>query len=219
MVDSIKAENSLPALQAAIERGYQMVEIDMRLTKDSIFIINHDADFKKYYGIDKPVNEMYWKDISLLKNKTNDSRAIKLEDVFKYCSSKIAVMIDNKINGNDTILYQKVITLLKKYRLDKDALMIGTDESTAFFTGKVRLSCTRKQLEENMKKPGYRPEKYYLFGNELSKADVEFAQQNGILAVGVVNAWRYKKSSNPEKEAANDAAKLKETGLKYFQID
>ncbi|WP_209330081.1 glycerophosphodiester phosphodiesterase family protein [Lunatimonas salinarum] len=33
-------ENSLAALEKAIERGYLIVEIDMRLTKDSIFQID-----------------------------------------------------------------------------------------------------------------------------------------------------------------------------------
>lgn len=219
VVDSMNAENSLPALQAAIAHGYKMVEIDMRVTKDGVLVINHDATFKKYYGVDTPVNKMKWADISRLKNSTNGSRVLKLEDVFKYCSGKIGVMIDNKINGNDTALFARVVMLLKKYKLDKEALMIGTDESTEFFTGKVKLSCTRKQIEENMKRPDYRANNYYLFGNDLSKADVAFANSNGILAVGVINAFRYRQAPDKATAAALDAAKLKETGLTYFQID
>lgn len=218
-MDSINAENSLPALQAAIAHGYKMVEIDMRVTKDGVLIINHDATFKKYYGIDTPVNKMNWKEISRLKTKTNGSSVLKLEEVFKYCSDKIGVMIDNKIDGNDTVLFTQVVMLLKKYKLDKEALMIGTDESTEFFTGKVKLSCTRKQIEENMKKPGYRAGNYYLFGSDLSKDDVAFAKANGILSVGVVNAWRYKQPASKLTAVATDVARLQETGLEYFQID
>jgi len=219
VVDSMNAENSLPALQAAVAHGYKMVEMDMRVTKDGVLIINHDATFKKYYGVDTPVNKMNWRDISRLKTSTNGSSVLKLEDVFKYCKGKIGVMIDNKINGNDTTLFNKVVLLLKKYKLDKEALMIGTDESTEFFTGKVRLSCTRKQLEDNMKRPDYRADNYYLFGSDLTKADVAFAKDNGILAVGVINAFRYRQAADKAKAAAKDAEKLKETGLTHFQID
>lgn len=219
VVDSVNAENSLPALQAAIAHGYKMVEIDMRVTKDGVLIINHDATFKKYYGIDTPVNKMNWQDISGLKTKANGSRVLTLEEVFTYCSGRIGVMIDNKIEGNDTSLFSKVVMLLKKYKLDKEALMIGTDESTEFFTGKVKLSCTRRQIEENMTKPGYRAGNYYLFGNDLSKEDVAFAKANGILAVGVVNAWRYRQVTDKVKAFTTDVAKLKDAGLTHFQID
>ncbi|WP_153797458.1 glycerophosphodiester phosphodiesterase family protein [Foetidibacter luteolus] len=33
----------MPALQQAIERGYKMIEIDVRLTKDCVLITQHDA--------------------------------------------------------------------------------------------------------------------------------------------------------------------------------
>ena len=128
-------------------------------------------------------------------------------------------MIDNKISGNDTILFSRVVALLKKYKLDKAALMIGTSESTDFFTGKIKLSCTRKQLEENMLKPGYSAAHYYLFSNEIIKDDAAWAKRNNILAVGVVNAWRYRRLANPLAEAEKDARRLKATGLNHFQID
>lgn len=219
IVDSTKAENSMPALQAAFQRGYKMVEIDMRLTKDSVLIIHHDNNFKRYFGIDKVVGDMTWNEISQLRSDHSNSKVLKLEEAFAYCSGKMQVMIDNKISGNDTVLFSRVITLLKKYKLEKTALMIGTDESTAFFTGKIKLSCTRKQLEENMHKPGYHPSHYYLFGGEITRDDVDWAKKNTILAVGVINAWRYRRSQTPAADAAGDVQRLKDTGLTHFQVD
>jgi hypothetical protein len=218
VVDSTKAENSLPALKAAVERGYKMIEIDLRLTKDSVLIIHHDSDFKRYFATDKAVTDMNWKEIRKLRSNTG-SRVLQFEEALQYCSGKIEVMIDNKIKGNDTALFGRAIALLKKYKLYETALMIGTTESTFFFTGKIKLSCTRKQLEENMLKPGYSPSHYYLFGSELTGDDVEWAKRNNILAVGVVNAWRYRRSANPAAEAEKDAQRLKATGLTHFQID
>src|SRR5690606_26607941 len=122
VIDSTRAENSLPALKAAVAHGYKMVEIDMRLTRDSVLIIHHDMNFIRYFGVDKPVSEMDWKEIRKLKSNTG-SRVLKFEDALQYCSGKIDVMIDNKIRGNDTALFGRVITLLKKYNLHKTALM------------------------------------------------------------------------------------------------
>ncbi len=219
VVDSARAENSLPALLAAIERGYKMVEVDLRLTKDNQLIINHDADFRKYYDLIRPVNNLNWEEISKLRNTRDGSRVLLFEEALRFCQGKIQIMIDNKIPGNDTILFQQVIDLLKLYEMQEQALMIGTSASTPFFTGKIKLSCTREQLEDNMLKPGYDPSHYYLFGADLTKEDVDWAKQNHILSVGVVNEWRYRRTKATEEQIRDSIQRLKDTGLMYFQID
>ncbi|WP_214227873.1 glycerophosphodiester phosphodiesterase family protein [Pedobacter sp. B4-66] len=217
VVDSVTAENSLDALKKAVKRGYSMVEIDLRLTKDGVLITNHDRNLKRSFGVDADVSSMTWKQMSNLKG-TKGNKILRFEDVLNYCKGKLRIMIDNKIDGNDTVLFTKVIDLLKKYDLYDHALMIGTDESTAFFTGKIKLSCTRQQLEENMLKPNYRSSNYFLFSDSISKADFEWAHQHNILAVGVINSWALK-SSDAMQEAKVQADKLKSTGLVWFQID
>lgn len=219
VVDSTYTENGLPALLAAIKRGYWMVEVDLRITKDSVLIIQHDNNFKRYYAVSSTVKDMTWQEISKLRSDKDDCKVLKFEEALKQCTGKIQVMIDNKIEGNDTALFSKVVGLLKQYHLDKEALMIGTDESTAFFTGKIKLSCTRKQLEENMLKPGYSSSHYYLFGAELTKDDVDWAKKNNILAVGVVNEWRYKRARTSKEDIEKDIKQLQATGLKHFQLD
>jgi glycerophosphoryl diester phosphodiesterase len=219
VVDSTYTENGLPALLAAIDRGYNMVEVDLRLTKDSVLIIHHDNNFTRYYGVNSAAKETTWEEISKLRSDKDDCKVLRFEEALQHCAGTIQVMIDNKIDGNDTLLFSKVVGLLKQYHLDKDALMIGTDESTAYFTGKIKLSCTRKQLEENMLKPGYSGSHYYLFEAELSKPDIDWAKQNNILAVGVVNEWRYKRSKTTKEDIEKDIRQLKATGLKYFQVD
>jgi hypothetical protein len=221
VVDSVHAENSMPALEAAIKQGYWMVELDLRLTKDGVLILHHDKTFKKYFGVDKPATAMTWSEISKLRNKRGGSRVITLEEALRTCRGKMQVMIDNKIAGNDTIMFSGLVHLLKKYKLLEQALMIGTDESTEYFTGKIKLSCTRKQLEENKKKPGYKPDHYYLFGNadNMTADDVVWAGKEGIMVVGVINRYRYRDSKDPDKDISADVETLKSWGVKNFQID
>lgn len=217
VVDSTTAENSLSALKLAVKKGYWMAEVDLRLTKDSVLITHHDRNFKRYYGVDSLVSEMTWAQISQLKGDKGN-KVLLFEDLLKFSQGKLSLMIDNKLRGNDTVLFHKVINLLKKYNLFDDALMIGTDESTEFFTGKIKLSCTRKQLEENMLNPGYKPSNYYLFSGNITKADVAWAHEHNILAVGVINAWGLK-TTNPMQVAQQQADQLKMAGLTHFQID
>ncbi len=220
VVDSMHAENSLPALEVAIQQGYWMVELDLGLTKDSVFILHHDRTFKQF-GVDKPASAMTWTEIRKLKNERAGSSVITLEEALRVCQGKIQVMIDNKIEGNDTLLFSQLIQLLKNYNLLEHALMIGTDESTGYFTGKIKLSCTRQQLEDNKKKTGFKPAYYYLFGNTktMTMEDVAWASREGIMVVGVVNRYHYRDAKNPEEAIAADVRTLKSWGVKYFQID
>jgi hypothetical protein len=210
-------ENSLEALKKAADRGYWMVEVDMRLTQDSIFITQHDNSFNRYFGVDKKVTDMTWSEIKKLKTQSG-SKVQKLEDVLRFCAkNNLNVMIDNKVRGNDTVLFTKVVSMLDKYDLIKNALMIGTDESTEFFTGKISLSCTIEQLKNNIHRQDYQPSNYYLFAYP-SKEDVVWAGNNNILTIGVINAWPI-----PEEQLMEEAGKkveyLKSIGIKHFQID
>ena len=127
-------------------------------------------------------------------------------------------MIDNKLEGNDTIVWVRLISLLKKYDLYSNALMIGTDESTEFFTGKIKLSCTRQQLEDNMHRPDYKPSNYYLFSDNISKDDNDWASRHNILVIGVINAWAFH-GREGASQAKAQVERLKAAGVRNFQID
>ncbi|WP_188133628.1 glycerophosphodiester phosphodiesterase family protein [Chitinophaga sp. CF418] len=217
IVDSTTDQNSLQALTKAIAKGYWMVEIDMRMTKDSVLVTHHDKTFKNSFGLDSAVSSMTWQNISKLRN-ANGYRVLKLEEVLQQCKGKLGVMIDNKLSGNDTAVWMQLISLLKKYDLYSNALMIGTDESTEFFTGKIRLSCTRQQLEDNMRRDDYKSSSYYLFSDKISKDDNDWAGSHNILVIGVINAWAFHGSETTSLATAQ-AERLKAAGVKHFQID
>lgn len=222
VVDSTFTENGLPALREAVRQGYVMVETDMRVTADGVLIANHDADFMRFYGDPRKVTETNWELAQKLTSKVDANHPMLLEDVFRFCATNnMAVMLDNKITGLDSSLFYKMIGMLDKYHLRKTALMIGTDESTAFFTGKVRLSCSRKQLEENMQQPGYRPDDYYLFERPagLTREDVAWARENKIRVIAAINKFHYRKSADMMGDAQKDCARMLEYGVTEFQID
>ncbi|WP_170117473.1 glycerophosphodiester phosphodiesterase [Chitinophaga ginsengisoli] len=217
IVDSTAEQNSLQALTKAIEKGYWMVEIDLRMTKDGVLVTHHDKTFKNSFGLDAAVSSMTWEAISKLHN-ANGYRVLKLEEVLQNCKGKLGVMIDNKLNGNDTAVWMRLISLLKKYNLYSNALMIGTDESTEFFTGKIKLSCTRQQLEDNMRRPDYKSSNYYLFSDSISKDDNDWASRHKILVIGVINAWAFH-GMDTISQAKAQVERLKAAGVKHFQID
>lgn len=217
IVDTNTPENSKEALLQAIKNNYWMVEVDMRLTKDGVLITHHDKDFRKHSNVDKNVADMTWDEISLLESDMGTSIQ-KLEDVFYLCQEAgMNVMVDNKIKGFDQAVCEQIIDLLDTYNLRENALMIGTSATTEFFTGKVRLSCTRAQLEGNMQRKDYQPHNYYFFGNP-SPQDATWAKQNGIMVVGVINEWAIPKDKEVTvvKEIVHQ---LKTLNINYVQLD
>lgn len=222
VADSTFTENGLPALHEAARLGYGMIETDMRVTADGRLVTNHDADFVRFYGVNRKVTDMRWEDIQLLRSKLDGNTPLLLEDVLKFCREKgMSVMLDNKIAGLDTTLFGQVVALLDRYQLREQALMIGTDESTAFFTGKIRLSCSRKQLEANMRLPHYKASDYYLFERpvNLSPEDLEWAAKNGIRVVAAINKFHYRKSADVMADAQRDCVRMLKYGVREFQID
>jgi len=222
VVDSTYTENGISALGKAAADGYKMIETDMRVTKDGILVVNHDADLKRYYGLDKKVADLKWQEISKLKSKLDGNTPLRLEDVLRFCyEHHMGVMLDNKIAGLDTTLFNSLVSLLDRYHLRDTALMIGTDESTEFFTGKIKLSCSRRQLEENMQKPGYSAMHYFLFERpaKLLKEDIEWAGNHKITTIAAINKYHYKQSSDISEEVAKDCSRMLEWGVKNFQID
>lgn len=52
-------DNSLPAIQLAIEQGADIVEIDVRATKDQVLVLRHDDRFKRLDSKHKVSNMTY----------------------------------------------------------------------------------------------------------------------------------------------------------------
>lgn len=51
-------ENTLPSLRSAVTRGADAVEIDVRLTRDGVPVLLHDATLKRLWGHDRPLSKL-----------------------------------------------------------------------------------------------------------------------------------------------------------------
>jgi len=51
-------ENTLPAFEAAVRSGADMVEIDLRRTRDGEIVVLHDATLARLWGVDQAVGEL-----------------------------------------------------------------------------------------------------------------------------------------------------------------
>lgn len=122
-------ENSLKAIERCIELGVDIVEIDVRLTKDQHLILMHDATVNRTTNGDGKVSDMTLAEIKKLrlKNACGISGAKQqvptLEEVMLLTKDKIMVNLD-KVEG-ETV--KEAYNVLKKTKTTKQAIFKGRE--------------------------------------------------------------------------------------------
>ncbi len=91
-------ENALIGILEAIELGVDMVEFDVRRTKDGCLVCHHDATVG-----DKLVSDLNFKALKKLK-----SSICKLEDVIEICKGKVGVNLEIKEKGFEDRIVNKL---------------------------------------------------------------------------------------------------------------
>ncbi len=56
-------ENTLASLRSALHRGADAVEIDVRLTRDGVPVLLHDATLKRLWEHDRPLSALSWEEV------------------------------------------------------------------------------------------------------------------------------------------------------------
>ncbi len=82
-------ENTLESLRSAVARGADAVEVDVRLTRDGVPVLLHDATLKRLWGHDRPVASLTHQELCEL----TEGRAPTLRDALAAAGDR-RVMID-----------------------------------------------------------------------------------------------------------------------------
>lgn len=107
-------ENTFEALQAGIEAGADILEFDIRLTRDRVPILVHDRHLKRTHGEATRISELT---LAELKERTKGEKPIvTLEKVLDNFFGVILLNIELKGEGTGDI----VVTLLKNQYIKKN---------------------------------------------------------------------------------------------------
>lgn len=117
-----ETENTLSAIKLALKKDFYGIELDIHLTKDNVFVINHDFDTKRLGNknlVIKDVNYNDLKDVKLLdiNNKNNYiHNIIKLEEALNLINkhNKYSVIEIKPLFNEKEIT--KFYNLIKKYK-------------------------------------------------------------------------------------------------------
>lgn len=223
IVDHKHIQDSPASIQAAIDYGYWMLEVDIRRTKDGEPILHHNADFKHYYNDARKVADLTWKEISSLRSVRGNTSPIRFRDCCRMCRGKTRLMLDIKGEDFPRDFYLKLHDALQvNGLLDSVYLLGGADRAKAVFGKAGRRPCTRQSLAAALASGRDVRDEYYLFelASVLDKRSVELCRKAEIPAVAAVNTFRYIiEKRDPQKGAEEDVARMKQLGVTYYQID
>lgn len=123
-------ENSIATIESCIEHGIDIIEIDVRETKDGQLVIMHDKKVDRTTNGKGDVRELTLAQIRKLKLRHNGIETAypvpTLEDVFKVIkNNKVNVDLDIKLDNLAS--YQKIADLIKQYNVRDQIIVFSTD--------------------------------------------------------------------------------------------
>lgn len=102
----IEPENTIASIRAAVKEGVDMIEFDIRVTKDRKLIVFHDSNLKRITGLNKNVSELNLSEINKL--ATRSGHPIPLFKEAMDAAAKLPVLIDCKGKGWADLLHKEL---------------------------------------------------------------------------------------------------------------
>jgi glycerophosphoryl diester phosphodiesterase len=112
-------ENSLSAIEAAIEDGADYAEIDVQETANGVIVVMHDSDLLRVAGRNWKIWETDYEQLrdldagSWFAPEFAGERIPTLEEVIERARGRIRLNIELKYNGHDQRLAERVVEILE----------------------------------------------------------------------------------------------------------
>jgi glycerophosphoryl diester phosphodiesterase len=151
-------ENTLAAFKRAVDLGSQAVELDAKLLKDGSIIVIHDNTLDRTTNGSGSVYQFEYNEIMDLDAGSHYSRTFdkekipKLEEVFNQIGDRIPINVEltNIAHPLDQ-LPQKVIELIRRYKLERSVLLSSFNPWALIVARKVEPKIPRALLVQPVK--------------------------------------------------------------------
>ncbi|HSF16058.1 MAG TPA: glycerophosphodiester phosphodiesterase [Vicinamibacteria bacterium] len=127
-------ENTLASVDAALEDGTDLVEIDVQETRDGRVVVLHDSDLMKIAKVPTKVWDASYDEIreidigSWYGPDFADQRIPTLEEVLYRCKGKSRVDIELKYYGHNQRLEERVVEIVERTGMVSDVVIMSLDE-------------------------------------------------------------------------------------------
>jgi hypothetical protein len=233
VVEGKLPDNSAAALYAAVGRGYWMLEVDIRETKDGVLVTQHDPDLKLNFDDPRRIFDLTWDELSRLRTKNAAQPILRFEEVVRAArDAGLRLMLDSK-DPHSPDFPRKLEAILDQYGMVASCYVIGTGDAMTHFTGKALVGFKYRALRSRIEADPKLKEKVFLFdqGTTLTEEMVRWAQGQGIKVVPSINVYHYYDAATMAGKSRDELAalilprarqhieQLKALGVTEFQVD
>ncbi len=126
-------ENTIPAIEKAMEEMADSVEIDVQMTSDGVIVLGHDASLKRVAGVNRSIASMSFAQLEQLdvgswfSKSYEGTRIPALSEVLELCSQKIGLNIEIKYVGKNSELPEKTAEMIKAYGMENQCVVTSTN--------------------------------------------------------------------------------------------
>jgi len=127
-------ENTIPAIEAAVEEMADSVEIDVQMTADGVVVLGHDASLKRVAGVNRSIASMTFEELEKLDvgswfSEYAGTRIPSLSEVLELCSQKTSLNIEIKYVGKNSELPEKTAEMVREYGMENQCVITSTNLS------------------------------------------------------------------------------------------
>ncbi len=126
-------ENTLAALESAIDNASDYAEIDVQETKDGVLILLHDSDFSRTTGWRGKVWETDYRQVCALDAGSSFSDDFAgepvptLEEALELCQGRLDLNIELKSNGHNEGIVEKTVALIETKGMEGQCVITSMD--------------------------------------------------------------------------------------------
>lgn len=124
----IEPENTIPSIKASVREGVDMIEFDVRVTKDQHLVVFHDGNLQRIAGLSKNIDEMTFAEIN--KTATHSGHPIPGFAEAMKAAGDTPVLIDCKGKGWAELVHKA----LKKHKGPTPAVTAADTEEMYRFS-------------------------------------------------------------------------------------
>lgn len=214
-------ECSLAAIRAAALHRYDLVELDVRKTKDGAPVIFHDDNLQAACGHPGSIATLTEAEARTVRYRKNNEPIATLDEALALCRQlNLGVMLDLKDNAPAEFL-RKIGALVRHHGLARATVTISGSPLVRTELGESALvPVTPEELRQVTAGETITLAGRYWFGIPawIPFDTIPKLQRAGALVIPAINTFRY--ANDPQREQARrDVQQLTMIGVEGFQID
>ena len=125
-------ENTMVAMELAVENLADFVEIDVQETADGVVVLGHDSTLKRVAGVNRTIGSYTLEDLQDLdvgkwfSKEFEGERIPTLAEIMEFCKGRVKMNIEIKNLGKDSPLPDKVVELISDFQMKEQCVITST---------------------------------------------------------------------------------------------